>query len=84
MRRLDPFVRSCFLTVVVAAVPAFVIAILAPREHEVSVSTYLSFGYSLILLIVLVTYARRSRIWRTPVAVNIPFFVFVGLATLTL
>ena len=84
MRRLDPFVRSCVLMAVVAAVPALLLAFLYPASGDVPEFTYFAFGYALLLMVAFMAYARSSEVWRTPIAINIPFFFFLGVATLAL
>ena len=84
MRQLDPFVRSCFLTVVVAALPVLLLALLVSKDGSTRTYTYAAFGYAVILSATLLAYAKKSEVWRMPLAINIPFFVFVGFATMTL
>jgi hypothetical protein len=84
MRELDPFIRSCFLAVMIAAAPALLIAAMEGQSLPPERSTFYACIYAGLMVVTFVFFAKRSSVWRTPVAINIVFFLFITIATLTL
>ena len=84
MQRLDPFIRNCLLSVLIATVPALIVAALGEVAVPPELTSWWAFSYAALMAIIFVAWARKNAVWRVPVGMNFFFFVVIGLAGLTL
>jgi hypothetical protein len=77
---VDPFVRSCLLTVLIAAAPALLYAALDLGPPSEPIQPVYMLALAALLTGFYLAGARHSNVWRTPTQVNVVFFTLVTVA----